>query len=160
MGNVVFILNSMWFNISKSNTYGCSPSQLISVWSHVVLGGDTGQPNGASTTEEQSAAGGEQTASATSGEFGKVSRLFSTLCTDQRFWHFKPSSDKINTTVTNCVSQSLKGFLTTLIISMSCVSQPLHQLQNKASRYIYLIMSFSYVFWRHNHLNDMSQCTV
>ena len=40
------------------------------------LGGDSGQPNGSSETEEQGAAGGEQTASAASGEFGKVGHQF------------------------------------------------------------------------------------
>lgn len=39
---------------------------------YFMLGGDPGQPTGASKTEEQGAAGGEQTASAASGEFGKV----------------------------------------------------------------------------------------
>lgn len=37
-----------------------------------MLGGDPGQPNGASKTEEQGTAGGEKTASAASGGFGKV----------------------------------------------------------------------------------------
>lgn len=49
--------------------------------SYVVLGGDPGQPNGTSKTEEQGATGGEQTASAASGEFRKVTHpfFFSTL---------------------------------------------------------------------------------
>lgn len=46
---------------------------MIKDSSCVVLGGDPGQPSRTSEAEEQGAAGGEQTASAASGEFGKVS---------------------------------------------------------------------------------------
>lgn len=46
-----------------------------------MLGGDPGQPNGAFKTEEKGAAGGEQTASAANGEFGKVSHHFAIFAT-------------------------------------------------------------------------------
>lgn len=60
----------------KPNASIHSPSHLIKDLSFVVLGGDPGQPNGASKTEEHGAARGEQTASAAGGEVGKVAYLF------------------------------------------------------------------------------------
>ncbi len=52
------------------------PNHLTGDLFCVVTGGDSGQPDGASKTEEQDAAGGEQTASAASGEFGTVDHHF------------------------------------------------------------------------------------
>lgn len=60
----------------KSSISLHSPSHLIREFSFVALGGDPGQPDGASQAEEQDAARGEETASAASGETGKVAHLF------------------------------------------------------------------------------------
>lgn len=56
---------------------------------YVDSGGDSGQPDGAPQAEEQGATGGKQTASAASGDSGKVctsstadSLLAVTLCTE------------------------------------------------------------------------------
>ncbi len=60
------------------STLMCTPNHLMRDFSYAVLGGNSGQPNGASETEEQDAARGEQTVSAPSGESRKVDHHFLT----------------------------------------------------------------------------------
>lgn len=60
------------------STLMCTPNHLMRDLSYALLGGDSGQPNGGSETEVQDAAGGEQTASAPSGESRKVNHHFLT----------------------------------------------------------------------------------